>query len=88
MGWRGQAGGWNDGLPGECGHRARAGNASPHRGRCIGGEWSFGLKPVEMLVGCGGGCSREIQVDDGVCPRTYIRRHSGEDHLFCPLFYP
>lgn len=26
-----------DQLPGECGHRARAGNATPHRGRCMGG---------------------------------------------------
>ena len=58
VGWWGQAGGWNDGLPGECGHPARAGNASPHRGRCMGwGEWSFGPKPMEMLVGCGWGCS-------------------------------
>ena len=53
-----------------------------------GGEWSFALKPVLMFVDSGGGGSREIQVDGGVCPRAYIRRNSGEDHLFCPLFYP
>ena len=53
-----------------------------------GGEWSFGLKPLERFVGCVGGDSGEIQVDNGVCPRACIRRNSGEDHLFCPLFYP
>lgn len=77
------------GAPEEWGYRAKAGNASSHRGRCTGGEeWSFALKPVVMFVDSGGGGSREIQVDGGVCPRAYIRRNSGEDYLFCPLFYP
>lgn len=61
---------------------------SPQGALYVVGGVVTGLEPMEMLLVCGGGCPGEVQVDDGVCPRAYIRRNCGEDHLFCPLFYP
>ena len=53
-----------------------------------GGARSFGLKPLERLVGCVGGDSGDIQVYNGVSPRPCITRNSGAAPPFCPLSYP
>lgn len=46
-----------DQLPGECGHPARAGNATPRRGRCMGGGVNIGTEAcgnAHRLLGGGG----------------------------------
>jgi hypothetical protein len=64
-----------DQLPGECGHGARAGNATPHRGRCIGGGVDIEPEACGNAYRLWGAAANEKSkwMTDGVCPTADIR---------------